>query len=398
MPQAERVEIVEKKKEFEKKRRRELYAEVKESRNKHRRELCAKKRINKSNKNVNESSRKRNAQNVHVRAQDIITNQAWLNKICMCIYGNQHINYTEDENLIAIFSSFEIEAYVLPLPTICGHCKAKKFTKETNGFCCSDGEIELKLNDVPKELYELFTSTSDESLELKKFIQSYNSNFAFTLFSVKYDKELCKRNKGIYTFRVQGQIYHYINEVLPIDDRPSYLQLYFYDTEHELQNRLKFSDKLVASIMSKIIDILKINPHSIFFRTLSDVSDLENHKIKIRCDSGLDQVVYNTPSSSQVAVIWVNDDPSANFRTRDISVYCHSGETHRVQYYFGCYDPLLYPLLFPHGDSGWHEGIARMNKRMGRQSCSKIENLIDVCRITSAIELMENETTGWKIY
>ena len=105
---------------------------------------------------------------------------------------------------------------------------------------------------------------------------------------------------------------------------------------------------------------------------------MENHKIKIRCDSGLDQRVYNTPSSSQVVAIWVDDDPSANIRTRDISVYCHSGETHRVQYYFGCYDPLQYPLLFPHGDSGWHKCIVRMNKRMGRQSCSEIENLIDV--------------------
>ena len=110
---------------------------------------------------------------------------------------------------------------------------------------------------------------------------------------------------------------------------------------------------------------------------------MENHKIKIRCDSRLDQMVYNTLLSSQVAVIWVDDDPSTNIKTCDISVYCHSSETSRVQYYFGYYDPLQYPFLFPHGDSGWHEGIARMNKRISHQSCSEIENLIDVCRINS---------------
>ena len=106
--------------------------------------------------------------------------------------------------------------------------------------------------------------------------------------------------------------------------------MYFYDTEHELENRLKISNKLVASIVSKIIDILKINPYSIFFQTLSDVSDLESHKIIIKCDSVLDQRVYNTLLSSQVAAIWVDNDPSVNIRTRDISVYYHFGETHRV--------------------------------------------------------------------
>nr|GMD96753.1 uncharacterized protein LOC109176597 [Ipomoea batatas] len=28
---------------------------------------------------------------------------------------------------------------------------------------------------------------------------------------------------------------------------------------------------------------------------------------------------------------------------------------------YGCYDPLQYPLLFPHGDIGWHEGIHRVS-------------------------------------
>lgn len=34
---------------------------------------------------------------------------------------------------------------------------------------------------------------------------------------MKYDKYLVKRNRGIYTFRVQGQMYHMINDLYPVD-------------------------------------------------------------------------------------------------------------------------------------------------------------------------------------
>ncbi|KAL6575429.1 hypothetical protein OROMI_012714 [Orobanche minor] len=45
----------------------------------------------------------------------------------------------------------------------------------------------------------------------------------------------------------------------------------------------------------------------------------------------------------------------------DIRVYTSSGQTHCVHYYYGCYDPLQYPLLFPFGESGWHTGIHRIS-------------------------------------
>ncbi|KAG7994263.1 hypothetical protein I3843_01G050200 [Carya illinoinensis] len=79
------------------------------------------------------------------------------------------------------------------------------------------------------------------------------------------------------------------------------------------------------SIIAQLIDILHINPYSLFFRSLGDLSNLENQVIHIRSDVGLDQRVFNIPTSSQVAAIW-------------------------------------YPLLFPLGDTGWHQGIQRVNR------------------------------------
>lgn len=64
----------------------------------------------------------------------------------------------------------------------------------------------------------------------------------------------------------------------------------------------------------------------------------------------------------QVAAIWVEDDSSRDYSSQDIIVYNHFGTSHKVQYYFGCYDPLQYPLLFPYGDIGSHQGIQRVEK------------------------------------
>ena len=106
--------------------------------------------------------------------------------------------------------------------------------------------------------------------------------------------------------------------------------------------------------LQKIIDILHINPYCRFFRNLRGVSDLENYKILIRSDAELDQRLYNSPSVSQVAAVWVNDEPSGERRNRDSIAYGHVGFSHKVEYCFGCYDPLQYPLLFLHSESGWH--------------------------------------------
>ena len=188
-------------------------------------------------------------------------------------------------------------------------------------------------------------------------------------------------------------MYHYINDLLPLDDHPSYLQLYFYDTKHEVQNRLYNSDQLNLSILTQIIDILKLNSYCAFFRSLKNIPTLKDLRIHKRSDVALDQCVCNTPSASQVAAICVEDDSSRVHSSRDIIVYSHPESSHSVQYYFGCYDPLQYPLLFPYGDSGWHQGIQRVEK--GKKYLpSQVEVLINPCESSSTTELINKEMRG----
>ncbi|KAG7943783.1 hypothetical protein I3843_15G061200 [Carya illinoinensis] len=310
------------------------------------------------------------------------------------IYSNVNILGGNPEESTESNISF-IEANFLPNVPPCKHCKAKRFFHETNSFCCADGSISLATNDVPDQLYNLFVSNTAESIQFRTYVRTYNNKFAFTSFGVKFDRNLCQRNRGIYTFRAQGQIYHYLPDLVPSDGQPSNLQLYFYDTEHEFENRIVDSIRMNPSIIAQLMDILRVNPYSTFFRSIGDLPNLEHQKICIKSNPGLDQRVFNAPTSSEVAAIWVENDDSEHSTPRDIFVFNHIGGSHLVQYYFGCYDPLQYPLLFPFGDIGWHQGIQIINKRNASVSTNNsTAELLNPHQSTSAEQLLRREQQG----
>ena len=77
------------------------------------------------------------------------------------------------------------------------------------------------------------------------------------IYSTIYGKKkrICIHISSARCYRVQGQVYHFIYELLPANNYPLYLQLYFYDSEHEIENRLRMSDKLSLSVIQKLIAI-----------------------------------------------------------------------------------------------------------------------------------------------
>ncbi|KAG5560445.1 hypothetical protein RHGRI_003681 [Rhododendron griersonianum] len=93
------------------------------------------------------------------------------------------------------------------------------------------------------------------------------------------------------------------------------------------------------------MDVLSANPYAMFLRRL-DQSSLDSYRIHIRTDVKLNQRVYNSPTADQVAAIWIEGNNANVSHERDIIVHSNSRHKHRVQHYYGCYDPLQYPLLF----------------------------------------------------
>jgi hypothetical protein len=134
------------------------------------------------------------------------------------------------------------------------------------------------------------------------------------------------------------------------------LQLYIYDTDENLFHRVKRSPNLRLDLIRKILAILEHNPYAQVFKSLGAVPNLDEYRISLNTDIKLDQRRYNAPTTSQVAAIWVEgSDPQKTF-DRSVIMY-GKGERERPLYiraYYGCYDPLSYPLFFPRGEIGWN--------------------------------------------
>ncbi|KAL6533062.1 hypothetical protein OROMI_027174 [Orobanche minor] len=242
--------------------------------------------------------------------------------------GTQQKSFTQP-SMLSKLENIPLHAWSLPFSSPCPLCGAVLYLREPKGFCCLRGQISLPLPKMPQELWNLYTSLeSSDAVHFRKRCRTYNNTTAFSSLGITYDETFAKSNKGVYTLRIQGAVYHFIRDLIPAE---------------------------------LIVDLMRLNPYAQFFRGLRDLPNLQEYNIVLRADPSLDMGVYSLPTVNQVAAIWheIVGVPAA--QPHDIRVYTSSGQTHRVHYYYGCYDPLQYPLLFPFGEIGWHTGIRRIS-------------------------------------
>lgn len=87
--------------------------------------------------------------------------------------------------------------------------------------------------EYPSYIQELFNDN-----HFMANIRAYNQMFSMTSLGANID-ETVNIGRGPYVFKVSGQIYHHIGRLCPeVGKDPRFLQLYIYDTDHEVDNRL----------------------------------------------------------------------------------------------------------------------------------------------------------------
>ena len=121
-------------------------------------------------------------------------------------------------------------------------------------------------------------------------VRAYNQMFAMTSFGATVDNSI-NTGRGPYVFRVSGQIYHRIGGFCLLgNDAPRFLQMYVYDTEHEIQHRLSHFDPherrvLRENIVQGLIEFLDQNNALVrLFRTARDKlleADIPNFHIRL---------------------------------------------------------------------------------------------------------------------
>ncbi|XP_057725597.1 uncharacterized protein LOC130941198 [Arachis stenosperma] len=169
------------------------------------------------------------------------------------------------------------------------------------------------------------------------------------------------------TFSLSGQNYHSIGSLIPSDNnRPRFAQLYIYDTENEVQNRVTAVSSMEASnivdyqIVTDLKEMLDVhNPLAKTFRFARDrFAEGSNPKIKLKLIRKRDKDgrVYNLPTVSEVAILVVGDIDDSILE-RDIIVQFMSNKLQRIDVLHPLYLALQYPLLFPYGEDGFRVGI-----------------------------------------
>ncbi|GFQ82929.1 hypothetical protein TNCT_281631 [Trichonephila clavata] len=127
----------------------------------------------------------------------------------------------------------------------------------------------------------------DQSQHFLNNIRRYNSAFQMTSFGVK------EVHEGNYmpTFKIQGQLYHLIGSLLPVDNaRESFLQIYFISDyvlqrDARLQCFPNLNPMLVESLQSMLIEInCYIRDFKTALQYFSPNSNENDYKIVINAD------------------------------------------------------------------------------------------------------------------
>ncbi|GKC45808.1 DNA helicase [Tanacetum coccineum] len=166
--------------------------------------------------------------------------------------------------------------------------------------------------------------------------------FSMTSLGARVDESI-NVGRGPYVFKISGQLYHWLGSLVPHDgDPPRFLQLYIYDTENEVNNRMRHfggdDSGLRADIVEGLIELL--NNHNALvqlFRTAREkLLDSEIPPFQVKLYSVVGAREYELPTE-------------------------RNGQPQRVNKLHSSYMSLQFPLLFVYGEDGFNTEMKLVN-------------------------------------
>jgi len=308
----------------------------------------------------------------------------------MNVNGQRLLNWKAPPALDAVVDSMQ-PINVGAMSSACKHCGAL-FWKEENKWCCSNGKVKFKSDDlpppVPDALLELLTTNSAEAKEFRMNLRQYNA--AFSMTSIGTAKTMAKKMSedqdkvtGRWTcvLTVCGEIYHwhvfvfvsstvlFLRRVVPLaiphgSNERKFAQVYVCDNDSaELETRMRNNEKLNKQTMHKLQTMLhQVNPYVKTYETARErlgANAEESFHIEWFTDvGGINQRRYNAPQAAEVGMIVIGADEES-MGERDVIVQPRQGSLKRVSILSSCYDPMHYVLLFPHGTNGWSVALKK---------------------------------------
>lgn len=278
-------------------------------------------------------------------------------------------------------------------------------------LCCQEGKVYLPLlQNAPDFLYSLLDYRgSSTSANFRQNIRAYNSIFAFTSIGAKIDTEI-NRKTGPYVFKISGQNYHRMGSLLPFDgERPKFAQLYIYDTENEIDNRMRAFNNIDEIrnidriVVQHLIEMFDCNNELVkVFRMARDRFRQNDYMpIHLRLIGTRNEHLseYNAPIASEIAGLIVGDFGSAD-RQRDIVVEYKTAKLQRISDLHPSFMSMQYPILFPYGEDGFRLGIKYSELSHRKKGCRNCVTMREFYAYRIQNRLQEGRTliSGGKLF
>ncbi|OMP05477.1 hypothetical protein COLO4_08825 [Corchorus olitorius] len=168
----------------------------------------------------------------------------------------------------------------------------------------------------------------------------------------------------VYVFGwLNNQTYHQIGPLLPPDgSRPRFAQLYIYDCENEVSNRVRAvtGGRSADGINRLIVEGLMVmfdscNEVVKLFRMAKERIDVDRSKpvrIRLLRSRGCNPRTYALPTTAQIGGLIVGDFGRSD-GDRDVIVEHQNGMLGHISIVHPLYMALQYPILFPFGEDGF---------------------------------------------
>ena len=246
------------------------------------------------------------------------------------------------------------------MTTVCEHCNALKFERESPGCCCQNGKVSLQaFPSPPQEIQDLWTGDSAEAKLFRK--NSRYINNAVCLASLQVNE----RRFGGYNPSVifQGKVHQRVGPLLPDQgELPRFAQLYVHDPALETMHRFgnivlpssltTTQTESIKVLVQRIQNVLhEVNPFIKDFKQIVEISDEEIASGKIvitaKKPAGEHDRRYNHQLNLNEVSILTNSQPN------DLVLQKRGGGLKMISDLNPKGMPLHFTLLFPHGTHGW---------------------------------------------
>ncbi|CAN0874968.1 ATP-dependent DNA helicase PIF1 [Linum grandiflorum] len=260
-----------------------------------------------------------------------------------------------DDDLIPTFNNDILD---LGLPTcVCPNCGASFWSDEalkcarrkenpTFSLCCQLGDVDLALLPETPALLERLLNVNGDTLSkhFRTNIRSYNAAFSWTSFGAKFDPRLLN-SRGPYSLVLNGENYHYMGSLLPPEGQPP---------------RYTQSRNLDPDLMADLKDM--IDTHNVlaqnFRRVRDELQEPSNNNLRLRITGARVERnrMYELPTGTELAGL-IPGDFTPDQDDRDIIINNKETGLKRITSLNPLFDSLHFPLLFPHGNDGFHNRI-----------------------------------------